>query len=170
MITIRQEILEDIRAIRYVNTQAFEQEEEAALIERLRSNNAITLSLVAVEGDQIVGHILFSPVTMESEQENFNAIALAPMSVLPPHQRKGIGSQLVRAALQECHQLGHEIIFVLGHAEYYPKFGFVQAKLKGIGYEFEAPSEAWMVLELREGALAERNGTVIFRPEFKETM
>lgn len=170
MLTIRRETPEDIDSIHHVNSEAFGQKEEAELIDELRSRGVVTLSLVAVQADQIVGHIVFSPVTVESEYSSFEAIALAPMAVLPAYQRKGIGSQLVRVGLEECHRLGHEIVVVLGHPDYYPRFGFVPGKPKGIDCEFEAPDEAWMVLELREGALAGRSGTVKFQPEFHEAM
>ena len=170
MLTVRPETPEDIVAIRYVNEQAFGQKEEAELVAKLRHRNAVTLSLVAVEGSQIVGHILFSPVTVASEHSSFEAIALAPMAVLPAYQRQGIGGQLVRTGLEECRNLGHEIIVVLGHPDYYPRFGFVPARPRGIDCEFEVPEEAWMILELREGALAERTGTVKFQPEFYEAI
>ena len=91
------------------------------------------------------------------------------MAVLPAYQHKGIGSRLVRVGLEECRHLGHEVVVVLGHPDYYPRFGFVSARPKGIYCEFEVPEEAWMVLELREGTLVGRNGTVKFQPEFKDT-
>jgi len=115
-----------------------------------------------------VGHIAFSRVKVEAEHSSFEAIALAPMSVLPANQRKGIGSQLVRAGLKECRHLGYEIVVVLGHPNYYPRFGFSPAKPKGIDCEFQVPDEAWMILELKDGALAGRRGTVRFQPEFSE--
>jgi putative acetyltransferase len=90
------------------------------------------------------------------------------MSVLPACQRKGIGSQLVRAGLEACRHLGHEVIVVLGHPDYYPRFGFIPAKPKDIDCEFEVPDEAWMILELKEGALAGRRGTVKFQTEFSQ--
>ena len=170
MLTIRRETPEDIDSIHYVNEQAFGQKGEAELVEKLRNRAALTLSLVAVQKSEIVGHILFSPVTMESESSSFEAITLAPMAVLPAYQRKGIGSQMVQVGLEECRRLGHEIVVVVGHPDYYPRFGFVPAKPKGISCEFEVPNEAWMVLELREGALAGRKGTVKFQPEFHEAM
>jgi len=170
MLTIRQETPEDIAAIRYVNEQAFGQNEEAELVEKLRNRAALSLSLIAVQKNEIVGHIAFSPVVIESEYSSFEAIALAPMAVLPAYQQQGIGRQLVRAGLEECRNLGHEIVVVLGHPTYYPRFGFVPTKPKGISCEFEVPAEAFMVLELREGALAGRGGIVKFQPEFKETM
>jgi len=168
MLTIRRETPEDIDSIRYVNEQAFSQKEEAKLIDKLRNRGVVTLSLVAVQAGQIVGHILFSPVTVESEYSSFEAISLAPMAVLLAYQRKGIGSQLVLDGLEECRCLGHEIVVVLGHPDYYPRFGFVLAKPKGIDCEFVVPDEAWMLLELKEGALAGRRGTVKFQPEFRE--
>jgi putative acetyltransferase len=168
MLIIRPETPEDAAAIRHVNEEAFGQKEEAEIIEKLRSRGMLTISLVAVQDSEIVGHIAFSPVTVESEHSSFEAIALAPMSVLPACQRKGIGSQLVRAGLEECRRLGHEIAVVLGHPNYYPRFGFIPAKPKGIDCEFQVPDEAWMILELKEGALAGRRGTVRFQPEFRE--
>jgi putative acetyltransferase len=168
LLIIRLETPEDKASIRHVNEEAFGQKEEAGIIEKLRNRGVLTISLVAVQDDRTVGHIAFSPVKVESERSSFEAIALAPMAVLPAYQRKGIGSQLVRSGVKECQHLGHEIIVVLGHPNYYPRFGFVPAKPKGITCEFEVPDEAWMILELREGALAGRQGTVSFQPEFKE--
>lgn len=168
MITIRREMPEDIDAIRDVNERAFGGREEADIVDALRKRNAIILSLIADIDDSIVGHILFSPVTIESESASFPAVGLGPMSVLPKFQRKGIGSRLVVIGLDECRILGHEIIVVLGHADYYPRFGFVPARARGIECEFEAPDEAWMLLELREGALGGRRGTVKYQPEFSD--
>ena len=168
MLIIRQETPEDAAAIRHVNEEAFGQKEEAEIVEKLRRRGVLTISLVAVQDIKIVGHIAFTPVKVESEHSSFGAIALAPMAVLPAYQRKGIGPQLVRAGLEECRHLGHEIVVVLGHPDYYPRFGFIPAKPKGIDCEFQVPDEAWMILELEEGALAGRRGTVRFQPEFSE--
>ena len=168
MLTIRLEIPGDVEAIRYVNEQAFGQENESKLIEKLRNRGALTISLVAIQDGEIVGHIAFSPVKVESEGLSFEAITLAPLAVLPAYQGKGIGSQLVRAGLQECRRLGHEVVVLVGHPDYYPRFGFIPAKPEGIDCEFEVPEEAWMILELQEGALAGRLGIVRFQPEFHE--
>ncbi|MFC1847296.1 GNAT family N-acetyltransferase [Chloroflexota bacterium] len=170
MLLIRPEIPENEAAIRHVNEEAFDGIVEASLVEGLRSRQAIILSLVAIDGDKVVGHILFSPVIIESESQSFDAAGLGPMAVLPLYQRKGVGSELVRAGLEECRRLGHEIVVILGHPEYYPRFGFVPAMPKGIGCEFEVPEEAWMILELHEGALGGRRGKVRFQPEFKEAV
>ncbi len=168
MLTIRPETPEDIDSIGYVNEQAFGQENESELIEKLRNRGVLTISLVALQDGEIAGHIAFSPVVIESGLSSFEAIALAPMAVLPAYQRQGIGGQLVRAGLEECRRLGHGIIVLVGHPDYYPRFGFVPARPKDTECELEVPEEAWMILELREGALAGRRGTVRFQPEFKE--
>ena len=168
MLTIRRETPKDIDSIRYVNEQAFGQKEEAEIIDKLRKRDVVTLSLVAVQADQIVGHILFSPVSVESEYSSFEAITLAPMAVLPEYQRKGIGSQLVRVGLEECLRLGHEIMVVLGHPDYYPRFGFVPASTYSIKCKYDVPDEVFMALELRQGALSGRSGVVKYQPEFNE--
>ncbi|MFH1032382.1 MAG: N-acetyltransferase [Chloroflexota bacterium] len=168
MLKIRSETLEDIIAIRQVNAQAFGREIEAKLVEKLRMNDALTISLVAVLDGEIVGHIAFSLVTIEHEDSSFKAVTLAPIAVLPSHQNKGIGSKLVKAGLKECQHLGYEIVVLVGHPNYYPRFGFVPAKPLGLECEFEVPDEPWMVLELRKDALTGRRGTVKFRAEFRE--
>ena len=167
---IRPEAPEDVSAIHHVNKQAFGRENEAKLVDKLRNRGVLTISLVAVQDGEIVGHIAFSPVIVETGRSSFEAITLAPLAVLPACQNKGIGSQLVGAGLEECRYLRHEIVVVVGHPDYYPRFGFVQAKANGLECEFEVPDEAWMALELRGCALARRRGTVRFQPEFKEAM
>ncbi len=170
MLTIRLETPEDQASIHHVNQEAFGQSQEADIVDGLRARSALAISLVAVQETLIVGHMAFSKVEVTSEQSSFEALALAPLAVLPAYQNKGIGSQLVLAGLNECRRLGYEIIVVLGHPDYYPRFGFVPAKPKGIKCEFEVPDEAWMVLELRVGALAGRQGKVRFQPEFKDAV
>jgi putative acetyltransferase len=164
---IRHEMPEDIPAIRCVLEQAFGQAQEADLVDALRRRGMFTLSLVAVQDDQIVGQILFTPATIASERSSFDAVALGPMAVLPSRQRQGIGSQLVRAGLETLRQDGQEIVVVLGHPNYYPRFGFVPSKQHGIGCEFDVPDEVFMVAELRAGALSGRCGTVRYLPEFR---
>ena len=170
LLIIRPETPADEAAISHINEEAFGQKEEAELIVRLRDRGVLSFSLVAVEDNEVIGHIAFSPVSVESKGSGFEAISLAPMAVLPAYQRRGIGSQLVRAGLEECRRLGHEIVVVLGHPGYYPRFGFSPGKASGIDCEFEVPDEAWMILELKEKALAGRGGTVKFEPEFHQAM
>jgi len=163
---IRRERRDDRAAVREVNELAFERSAEADLVDAVRSAGAVTLSLVAALDGAVVGHILFSPVTVASPSGEFSAIGLGPMAVLPQHQRSGIGSALVRAGLGEIGRAGHEVVVVLGHPAYYPRFGFVRASTLGVRWEYDAPDEAFMVVELRPGALAGRGGVVRFRPEF----
>jgi putative acetyltransferase len=170
MVNIRAETPEDIASIHRVNKEAFGDTGEVELVDKLRNRGVVTLSLVATDGNKVVGHILFSTVTVATGPSGFEVIGLAPMAILPDYQRKGISSQLVRAGLEGCRRFGHEIVGVLGHSDYYQRFGFVPAKSEGIDCEFEVPDEAWMVLELQEGALTGRSGTVKYSPEFHEAM
>ncbi|MFC1916048.1 GNAT family N-acetyltransferase [Chloroflexota bacterium] len=166
MLIIRPETAEDAAAIRHVNEEAFDSTVEADIVEKLRSRQAFTLSLVAICLENVVGHILFSPVTIESENLRFTAVGLGPMAVLPAHQKKGIGSQLVRVGIERCQQAGHEVVVVLGHTDYYPRFGFVPASTYGIKCEYDVPDETFMVLELRKGALEGKSGIVKYQSEF----
>lgn len=168
MLTVRAEAEGDQAAVRRVNELAFEGACEADLVEALRQNGTRLVSLVAEEDGRVVGHILFSPVTVESEAGDWGAFALGPMAVLPERQGLGVGSALVREGLSECLRLGHEVVFVLGHEDYYPRFGFRTAAGAGLGCEFPSPEENFMVAELRPGALAGRAGLVRYAPEFRD--
>lgn len=163
---IRPEKPDDISAIRTVNEQAFGRTSEADIVDTLRKRGAIFLSLVALQDDLVVGHILFSPVTIESDTSSFEAVALGPMAVLPSHQRLGIGSQLVRKGLDQCKEMGQTVVIVLGHPEFYPRFGFKPTRPYGIRWTIDVAPEVFMVAELEEGALRGRHGTVFYQPEF----
>jgi putative acetyltransferase len=165
---VRRERPEDIAAIRQVNEQAFGRPDEADLVDVLRARGKAVLSLVAAEGDRIVGHILFSPVTIDSGDRTFPAVGLAPMAVLPERQSRGIGSLLVKAGLEECRNAGYDCVVVLGHPGYYPRFGFVPASRYGIRSEYAVPDAAFMILAFREEALRDRAGVVKYQPEFHE--
>jgi putative acetyltransferase len=167
MLFIRGERPGDRAAIHRVHELAFGRPTEADLVDTLRTCGMATLSLVAVEDDRIVGHILFSPVTIESGDRTFRAVGLAPMAVLPERQRQGIGSQLVKAGLVECRNAGYDDVVVLGHPTYYPRFGFVPASQYGIKSEYEVPDEAFMILPWQEGMLADRGGVARYQPEFR---
>jgi putative acetyltransferase len=166
MFTIRPEEPGDAAAIHQVNTLAFGQPQEAALVAALRRNGGLTISLVAVQDGRIVGHIAFSPVTITSDTGTMDAIGLAPMAVLPEYQRRGIGSQLVEAGLHTCRTTDYGIVIVLGHAQYYPRFGFIPAKPHGMVWEHDVPEEVFMLQEIKAGALAQTRGVVKYRPEF----
>jgi putative acetyltransferase len=168
MLFIRREQPEDIAAIHELHEVAFGRPAEADLVDALRARSKATLSLVAVEDDRIVGHILFSPVTINSAERTFSAVGLAPIAVLPERQRRGIGSQLVSAGLLECRNAGYDCVVVLGHPTYYPRFGFVPASRYGLRSEYEVPDEAFMVLAWHAGVLEDRSGVVRYQPEFDE--
>lgn len=167
MTHIRPEQPGDVAAIRAVNERAFGTPAEANLVDRLRASGTAVLSLVAEHDGQIVGHILFSPVTVVAAPRAFRAVGLAPMCVAPECQRSGIGSQLVRHGLEACRRAGYDAVVVLGHVDYYPRFGFLRASDHGLDNEYEA-TDAFMVLPLASEALAGVSGLVRFAAEFAE--
>jgi putative acetyltransferase len=166
MITIRPEAPADLPGIYRVNELAFGSRSEADLVDALRAEADPFLSLVAVRDGEVVGHISFTPVTLESAGVVSSAIGLAPLSVLPDLQNQGIGSDLVRRGLDECRRLGEEVVVVLGHPTYYARFGFVPAASLGIRSEYPVPDEVFRVAELRPGALGGRQGLIRYHPAF----
>jgi putative acetyltransferase len=168
MVELRKESSRDYAAVRRLNELAFERTTEAALIDALRGASSPQLSLVAVEDEQVVGHVFFGPVSIVSEGEESTAIALGVMAVMPGWQKKGIGSQLVRYGLKECERLGQHVVVVIGHPGFYPRFGFVPGRSKGLRCEYDDADEAFMVAELTPGALRGRKGLVKYPPEFAE--
>lgn len=168
MITIRPERPEDASRIRHVNEPAFGQPTEADLVDRLRRGCTDSLSLVA-EDDAVVGHILFTPVVVESEERRVLGMGLAPMAVLPDRQRQGIGSQLVRRGLDILRERGCPFVVVVGHQEYYPRFGFEPASLRGFASQWGGvPDAAFMVLVLDKHGMAGASGVARYREEFNE--
>jgi len=167
MIEIRVERPDDVAAIRDVNERAFGSSAEARLVDQLRAANKAAISLVAQHGNQVVGHIVFSPVTVTNAPGSFRGAGLAPMSVLPEFQNRGIDSRLIRDGLIACRAAGYDVVVVVGHVGYYPRFGCATAKDFGLENEYGA-SDAFMVLELRKGALERTSGLVKFAPEFQE--
>ena len=163
-ISIRLEEPHDVVAVGETNEQAFGTRLEAALVDTLRGTPD-SIALVATVDDRVIGHILFTPVTIEPATA-VSVAGLAPMSVRPTYQREGVGGQLIRAGLEECRRRGYKAVVVVGHPEYYPRFGFVPAHTKGLACEFPVPPEAFMVLELYADALAGVCGVVRYRPEF----
>ena len=140
-ILIRAETTEDRASVRTVNELAFGRQKEADLVDALREKAHPYISIVARVGDEVVGHIFFSPVSIESIESgdnSFAAMGLAPMAVLPAYQSQGIGSRLVMEGLRESQRLGYDVVVVLGHPNYYPRFGFVAASLKGLRSEYDA--------------------------------
>jgi putative acetyltransferase len=168
MLVIRVEKPEDIDAVRVINERAFEHPDEADLVDELRRNSPDLLSLVAVVDGEIVGHILFSPVKIEGDGRTIKGMGLAPMAVLPEHQRRGIGSALVREGVSRLDQRGCPFVIVLGHPQYYPRFGFVPASRYDIRCEWDVPDEAFMILILKGSALCGISGIAKYRGEFGE--
>lgn len=162
---IRTETRSDHRAVEAVNRAAFETAAEAVLVSMLRDQAHPVVSLVAEEDGDVVGHILFPPVTLDGKPEA-RIMGLAPMAVLPGRQRQGIGSALVAAGLAKCRELGVGAVVVLGHPGYYPRFGFEPAARFGIDCEYDVPEEAFMALELKSDYLAGSSGTIAFHGAF----
>ncbi len=166
MIKIREEQPEDVKKIRELNIHAFGQNQEADIVDNLRKNCPDIISLVAIMEDQVVGHILFSPVIIQSGEKTLKGMGLAPMAVLPEYQRQGIGSTLVYAGIEELKKRNCPFVIVLGHEEYYPRFGFERASAHGIKCEWEVPDGAFMILVFSESELQGVSGVAKYHPEF----
>jgi|TARA_Y100000294_G_scaffold151684_1_gene149611 putative acetyltransferase len=162
---IRFEEENDRAGVHAVNFSAFDTPTEAYLVHVLREEADPVVSLVAEENGVVVGHIMFSPVTL-SGHPGLKVMGLGPMAVEPEHQRKGIGSALVQAGLKECKKLDFIAVVVLGHPEYYPRFGFSPASQFDIDCEYEVPAETFMAMELHPGALSGRHGRVKYHAAF----
>lgn len=161
--TIRPEASGDRTAVHALTTAAFGQPNEADLVDRLRERAEPYLALVAEDNGETVGHIAFTPVTAPGAS---GVMGLAPMAVQPEHQRRGIGSALVRAGLEACRTAGATAVVVLGHPAYYPRFGFAPAHRYGLRDAYGAPPEAFMALELAPDALANASGVVHYHDAF----
>lgn len=174
-IIIRQETEKDYKLSETVVEKAFKNAEhtdhkEHLLVAKLRKSDAFIpeLSLVAELDGEIVGHIMLTKLLIENEGSKYDSLALAPISVVPEHQNKGIGSELISESLKIAKELGFKSVIVLGHDKYYPRFGFKPASTWGIKAPFDVPDEAFMALELEDGSLEDISGTVVYSKEFSE--
>ena len=165
MITIRPEQSGDIAAIRIVNQQAFETGAEAGLVDQLRVKGNLTISLAACDDGEVVGHIAFSPVSIVGAP-HLRGVGLGPMAVLPGKQKLGVGSALVQAGLDRCRELGYDYAVVVGHTEYYPRFGFLPASRFGLHTKWDLPEGVFLVMELKPGTLKGAGGLVEYQAEF----
>lgn len=172
-IKIRQERKKDYKLSEIVVEKAFENAEhsdnrEHFLVAKLRKSDVFIpeLSLVAELDGEIIGHIILTKLIIENEENRYNSLALAPVSVLPEHQNKGVGSKLISESLKVAREIGFKSVIVLGHDKYYPRFGFEPASKWGIKAPFEVPDESFMALELEDGSLDEVIGTVVYGKEF----
>jgi len=163
VIEIREERPDDIAAIREVNRRAFGQDQEGNIVDALRTNGAALLSLVATVNGQVAGHIMYSLLTVA---ENVDGVALGPMAVVPEYQRQGIGTKLIGAGNRKIKDAGYPFIIVVGHAEYYPRFGFRPASEYGIKCEWDVPDEVFMLLVLNEAKMQGASGLAKYRHEF----
>lgn len=156
-ITIRQEqssnyrVTEDVVQKAFANME-FSDKTEHELVGRLRKSDAFIpqLSIVALDNDEVIGHILLTKINIIHEDQSSESLALAPVSVLPEYQNKGIGKLLINTSLEKARELGYNSVVVLGHPDYYPKFGFKKASTWKIKAPFEVPDEAFMALELSD--------------------
>jgi putative acetyltransferase len=163
--SIRHEKAGDEADVRQINEEAFGSSLEAGIVESLREKPG-AISLVATVAGRVTGHILFTPVTLERPSRGLKLAALGPMAVRPDLQRQGIGTQLVHAGLRECSRTGYTAVVLVGHPDFYPRFGFSPAAARGLRCEFQVPDDVFMVLELKAGALAGVSGLVRYPPEF----
>ena len=163
LIEIREERADDVAAVRNMNRRAFGQDQESNIVDALRANGAALLSLVATLDDRVVGHIMYSPLTIGG---NVTGAALGPMAVLPEHQRQGIGSKLVKVGNQKLKDAGYPFIIVVGHADYYPRFGFKRANEHGITCEWDLPDDVFMLLVLDQAKMESVSGLATYRQEF----
>jgi putative acetyltransferase len=166
---IRMEKNSDSQGVHEVNLCAFPSNNEALLVEKLRKSREI-ISLIAIEHDKIVGHVLFSNATIENSDESFSVLVLAPVAVLPEFQNQGIGTQLIKNGIKKARKRGYSLVTVLGHPNYYPRFGFKPAKEHGIESPFNVPEDAFMVLELIPGTLNHINGVLKYPNAFDDIL
>ena len=162
---IRAEQDNDQGAVRAVNISAFETPSEANLVDVLREEAHPIISLVAEDDGVVVGHIMFSPVSLPGYPK-IKIMGLAPMAVVQQHQRKGIGSALVHAGLEQCRESGFIAVVVLGHPQYYNRFGFLPSSRFGIDSQYDVPEEVFMAMELCPDALNGKTGTVKYHAAF----
>ncbi|NNK75898.1 MAG: N-acetyltransferase [Maribacter sp.] len=169
MITIRKEQPADIDAIRQLHLSAFEDGPEASLVDKLRLSCSEFLSFVALKNETIVGHILFTPATIDGSASI--GIGLAPMAVLPSEQKNGIGSKLVRHGLDYLESDGCPFVIVLGHPKYYLRFGFEPASKYNLHSQWEeVPDEAFMAIILNTESIPQSGGISRYRSEFNDAM
>jgi putative acetyltransferase len=164
---IRKEKAKDIPGIFKINEAAFGRPEEALLVDRLRAMKAIIHSLVAMKDGRLVGHALFSPILIHRDNGVVTVVVgLGPVAVLPHFQKQGIGGELIEAGIELCREARYQAMIVLGHPDYYPRFGFQPSVRFGISSTYDVPDDAFMVLRLDSGFISELYGVAHYHPEF----
>lgn len=174
-ITIRQEQAKDYSTVFQVNKDAFATMEysnqtEHFLVEKLRKTTAYIpeLALVAELDGKIVGYIILTKIKIDNGEQLFDALTLGPVAVIPKLHKQGIGSQLIKEVHKRAKALGHKVIVLLGHKDYYPRFGYEMISKYGIQLPFKSAPENCMVLGLTADALDGVSGMVIYSKPFLE--
>lgn len=169
-IHIRTEDSQDAAEVRSLLVQAFgNQEEEAALVERIRQSEGCipTLSIVAERDNEIIGHILISKAKVVYDAGEHEVLALAPVAVRPDLQKQGIGEALIKEGLKRSQELGYDLVLLIGHPSYYPRLGFKTARSYGLELtQYPVPDEVFMVYELKRGALGTITGELMYPAPF----
>jgi HAD superfamily hydrolase (TIGR01509 family) len=167
-VTVRQELPADIPGIRLVNRNAFPQEVEANLVDLIRDRGNMILSMVAVYGDKVLGHVMFSPVTLHPDHGDLRGLGLGPVAVLPEAQGKGLGTRLIESGMEICRRRGYDFVVLLGDPRYYSRFGFIPAAGFGLENEYGVEDE-FQARELKPDVLKGTRALIRYGPEFKET-
>ncbi len=171
MIRVREETPADYDQIRQVNDLAFECPDEGKIVDQIRASQEEIISLVALVDEKVVGHILFSPAVINRNQKPITGMGLAPMAVLPEYQNKGIGTTLVKEGLQKLRESNCPFVIVVGHAEYYPRFGFERASKHGLQCQYDGtPDEAFMVIIMDQAVMKHAKGVAEYMKEFDAAM
>jgi putative acetyltransferase len=165
---IHPETPQDAPGVRAVEEAAFGRMTEADLVDVCRLRGKVSLSLVAIREERVVGHLLFTAVTLDPPCPGWHGLGLGPVAVLPEFQQTGIGTRLIEVGLDICREQGIDFVVLLGNPRYYARFGFIPASEFGLGNEYGAGAE-FMACELKPGVLRGARGVVKYVPEFRET-
>ncbi|MES2623811.1 MAG: N-acetyltransferase [Pseudomonadota bacterium] len=165
-VTIRTELSEDLTVVRDINLQAFGSAAEADLVDALRSSGCTFISLIAEMSTEVVGHLLFTPVELLPQHSRLRLVGLAPMAVLPDFQNQGVGSTLLKKGLEQLKSEDYDAVVVIGHSNFYTRFGFVPSTHYGIKSEYDVPEDVFMVRELTPAALRGHTGTIRYHDAF----
>ncbi len=171
MVDIRKEQQKDYEGVRIVNDQAFGEPGEGRIVNKLRESCKEIVSLVAISDNRIIGHIFFSPVTIETPTDFIKGMGLAPMAVLSEFQNQGIGSMLINEGLRKTKKMSYPFVIVLGHEKFYKRFGFQRASKYGLKCQWEGvPDDAFMVIIIDKLVMEGISGFAKYRDEFDEVM
>ena len=163
-VTLRtQQNPDDLEAIRAVNDAAFDRHGQTGAFDEFRANRNDNISMIAVAADRVIGHVLFTPVSLKTDNGTIAGMGLGQLAVLPEFQRQGIGQQLAHAGLDRLRADGCSFVIVVGHATYYPRFGFEPGKAHGLKCQWESiPDDSFMVLYPDPKTCPRETGTAYF--------